>query len=287
MREHPCDLFCAHFHAIDSFYHLCSGGLDGRLTPDADERRRFEAAELAVYRQLDAALSTLIDAAGESALIALVSDHGATPPGPAVPLQRILCDAGLLAVEERAALPRDLADPGTPDRIDWTRTLAVPQGSCYVRLNLRGREPHGSVAPDAFEDVRSRVMRAMSEYRDPESGTCPFSLVIRKEDATALGLYGDSIGDIVFAVRQEFSDEHGQMLPDAIRSEGSWGMPALCLFSGAGAAAGRTLSDGLSLVDVAPTVCRALGLPAPLGCDGVAVAGLLAGAADLDTTRIG
>ena len=155
-----------------------------------------------------------------------------------------------------------------------------------MRLNLKGREPHGRVAPDSFEDVRTRVMRAMSAYRDPESGVCPFSLVIRKEEAAALGLYGDGVGDIVFAVRQEFSDEHGQMLPDAIRSEGSWGMPALCLFSGVGAAAGRTLSDGLSLVDVAPTVCHALGLPAPLGCDGAAVTGLLA-AADLDTTRIG
>ena len=74
-------------------------------------------------------------------LTVLVSDHGATPAGPPLPLRRILAGAGLLAAEDRGG--RDLGD------IDWQHTLAAPQGSCYVRLNLKGREPQGVVAPDA------------------------------------------------------------------------------------------------------------------------------------------
>ena len=263
--ERPWHLFCVHFHAIDSFYHLCSAKLDERATPDPDERRRYEAAEIAVYRQLDAAVGRILAAVDATALTVLVSDHGATPAGAPLPLRRILAGAGLLTAEDRGG--RDLAD------IDWQHTLAAPQGSCYVRVNLAGREPHGVVAPDAFAQVRERVMRALLDYRDPVTGVCPFSLVIPKEDAAALGLYGDGVGDIVYAVREEFTEEHGQMLPQTTRAAGSWGMPALCLVSAVGP--GRTLETPISLTDVAPTVCRGLGIAPPLQADGAALPELL------------
>jgi predicted AlkP superfamily phosphohydrolase/phosphomutase len=281
IREQPWDLFCTHFHAIDSFYHLCCGGLDEHLTPDAGERRRFEAAELAIYRQLDAALARLVGAADEPVLVALVSDHGATPPGPPVPMLRILRDAGLLSVEGPASdggrgVRSGPVDPsGDGERIDWSRTLAAPQGSCYVRLNLVGREPCGVVEPRDAGRVCGRVVRALRAYRDPATGVCPFSLVTAKEGAAALGLHGDGVGDVVYAVHPEFSDEHGQMLPRATRSSGGWGMPALCLFAGDGAAAPGDVA-GVSLADVAPTLCHALGVPRPLQSEGSVRSALLA-----------
>ncbi len=261
VAERPCHLFCVHFHAIDSFYHLCSTKLDPSVTPDPDERRRYEVAEIAVYRQLDSAVGHILAAVDTPALTVLVSDHGATPAGAPLPLRRILAGAGLLTAEDRGAM--DLAD------IDWERTLAAPQGSCFVRLNVKGREPHGIVAPDAFEQVRRRVLQALLAYRDPATGSCPFSLVIPKEDALALGLYGDGVADIVYAVHPEFCEEHGQMLPQTTTGGGAWGMPALCLFSGAGARSGCVVEDRASLTDVAPTICHALGIPRPLQADGV------------------
>jgi predicted AlkP superfamily phosphohydrolase/phosphomutase len=288
IEERPWHLFCTHFHAIDSFYHLCSAKLDESVTLDAEERRHYEAAEIAVYRQLDDAIGRLLVAVDAPALTVLVSDHGATPAGPPLPLRRILAGAGLLTAEDRGG--HDLAG------IDWQHTLAVPQGSCYVRLNLEGREPLGVVAPGSFEQVRDRVLRALLDFRDPATGVCPFSLVTRKEDAVALGLFGDGVGDVVYAVHPEYCDEHGQMLPQATRAAGSWGMPALCLAGAvgprsalsAGAAAnpadtpglaleapGRTLQTPISLTDVAPTVCRALGIGPPLQADGAAVPELL------------
>ena len=274
MEEHSFDLFCAHFHAIDSFYHLCSGRLDVRLTPDEAERRRYQAAEVAVYRELDRALGRLIAAVAEPALVVLVSDHGATPAGPPVPLQRILRDAGLLCTRGPSPSARSTEAPGA-EVIDWSKTRAVPQGSCYVRINLEGRDPEGVVAPADAARVRDEVIEAMRAYRDLEAGVNPFTLLIPGEDAAPLGLFGDGIGDVVYAVLPEFSDEHGQILPQAVREEGSWGMPALCLFSGVGAASGPDLEGDISLTDVAPTLCRALGLPRPLQCDGVERAGLL------------
>ena len=58
------------------------------LTPDPAERRRYEEVELAVYRQVDAAVGRILEAAGQDVLTVLVSDHGVVPPGPAVPLPR-------------------------------------------------------------------------------------------------------------------------------------------------------------------------------------------------------
>ena len=267
--ERPWQLFCVHFHAIDSFYHLCSAKLDERATPDVAERRRYEAAEIAVYRQLDDAVGRILAAVDAPALTVLVSDHGATPHGAPLPLRRILASAGLLAAEDRG--DPDLAD------IDWQRTLAAPQGSCFVRLNLKGREPQGVVAPDAYEHVRDRVMRALLDYRVAATGACPFSLVVPKEDAAALGLYGDGVGDVVYAVHPDYCEEHGQMLPDATSTPGAWGMPALCLFSGAGVRTGRVVEGPVSLTDVAPTICDALGIEPPLQADGVMLSQVFAG----------
>ncbi len=45
-------------------------------------------------------------------------------------------------------------------------------------------------------------------------------------------------------------------------------MPALCLFSGAGARSGHVVRDPASLTDVAPSICDALGIPPPLQANG-------------------
>lgn len=67
------------------------------------------------------------------------------------------------------------------------------------------------------------------------------------------------------------------MLPQAVRAAGSWGMPALCLFSGAGVRSGHVLQGPASLTDVAPTICDALGIPGLLQADGLVVSDLFAG----------
>jgi predicted AlkP superfamily phosphohydrolase/phosphomutase len=271
LAEHPWRLFCVHLHAIDSFYHLCSAKLDERLTPDPAERRRYEAAECSIYRQLDDAISRMLETAGSSALTVLVSDHGAKPAGERVPLRRILAEAGLLAERPGGGG----AGSSGPKDTDWEQTVAAPQGSCYVRVNLAGRDPRGVVPPVGFEDVRLRAIRAMVGYRDARTGTCPFSLVVPSEEAVDLGLYGDGVGDIVYAVHEEFADEHGQILPQATREEGAWGMRSLCLFSGPGIRSGHTLEEPFSLIDVAPTVCDALGISPPLQADGRSLLNLL------------
>jgi predicted AlkP superfamily phosphohydrolase/phosphomutase len=254
LEREPCDLLCTHFHAVDTFYHLCLDAVSRRATSGAGERL-FEEAELRVYRVVDEAVGRLVEAAGGDALVVLVSDHGAMPPGQALPLASILRDAGLLLTD-------------TDGRVDWSRTLAAPQGTCFVRLNRAGREPQGIVGRGEAARVLERVLAALRAYRDPATSVSPFTLVAPAERAAALGVGGPGAGDVVYAVRPQFSEVHGSMLPDETVAAGDWGMPALCLFAGAGAAHGELADHAVRLIDVAPTVCHALGVPAPARADG-------------------
>ena len=271
LREREWDLFCMHFHAVDSFYHLLLHKLDPEQAPDPEERARCEAAELTVYRDIDAAIGSILEAMDEPAFTVLVSDHGATPATRLVPLPRILIDAGLLSLRAGASLPRSARGHTYADPIpglEWERTLALPYGSCHVYVNLRGREPHGVVASDEYDAVRERVIDAMLAYRDPHAGLCPFSLVLRKEDARVLGLYGDAVGDVIYAVREEFSDEHGQSLGTGEWAAGAGSLKCLLLLSGPGIRKGVTLDRTVWLTDVAPTICYVTGLPVPHDADG-------------------
>ena len=117
----------------------------------------------------------------------------------------------------------------------------------------------------------------MLDYRDPDAGVCPFSLVVPAEEAVGLGLFGDGVGDIVYAVHEEFADEHGQILPQDTRDAGAWGMRSLCLFSGPGIKPGTVIAEPFSLTDVAPTVCDALRIAPPMQADGRSILQSIAG----------
>jgi len=267
MKEQDWDIYCTHLHAIDWFYHVASRKLDPALTPDADERARYEAAELAVYRSMDDAIGRLLDVVKEPALSVVVSDHGAKPRTGFVPVETILADAGLLAYVEGTEQQETMYGYPIPG-VDWPRTLAIPQRSCYVYVNLKGRDPQGVVEPDDYLAVREQAIDALLSYRDPENGLCPFSLVLRKEDARILGLYGDRVGDIVYAIREEFGDEHGQGLSTGEWASGSGSMRPLLVLAGPGIRRGEILERTVWLTDIVPTICYVAGLPVPRQAEG-------------------
>ena len=90
-----------------------------------------------------------------------------------------------------------------------------------------------------------------------------------KDEEAFCFTYGDGVGDVVYAVREEFSDVHGQVL-----STGEWAggsLRSLAVFSGAGVRHGVVLKRPVSLVDVVPTLCHATGLPLPREAEGAVI----------------
>jgi len=154
--------------------------------------------------------------------------------------------------------------------VDWSRTRAVAQRTCYVYVNLKGRDPNGTVEPgEEYEQVREQIIQALYNYTDPATGKKPVLLALRREDARVLGLRGERVGDVVYAISPDYGGQHGPHLPTA-----TWGLGdlrALFLLAGPGVQQGVVLDRTVWLQDIVPTLCYLTGWPLPRQAEGAVV----------------
>jgi hypothetical protein len=125
------------------------------------------------------------------------------------------------------------------------------------------------VEPSEYEEVVDQVIKALYDYTDPETGLKPVLFALRREDARVLGLYGDRVGDVVFALRPEFGGQHGPFLPTA-----AWGigdLRGLLIMAGPGLKRGVRVSRTVWLTDIVPTVCCLMELPIPRDAEGAVI----------------
>jgi predicted AlkP superfamily phosphohydrolase/phosphomutase len=251
-------LFFMHLHTMDRFHHDLATQMDPLTAEDAGSVSRYQEAELHCYQVQDRVIGRLVELAGEDTLVVVTSDHGAKASGYAVDVGGILADAGLTVYQEPQAGRRT---------VDWSKTRALAQRACYIYVNLKGRDPDGIVEPgQEYEAVRDQVIAALYDYTDPVTGKKPFSLVLRREDARVLGLHGERIGDIVFALGNEWGGQHGNVLPTAQFGLGE--VKGLLLMAGPGVKHGVRLERTVWSTDVVPTICYLTELPVPKDAEG-------------------
>lgn len=245
---------------LDGFHQHQLG--QAERTPKGKGSSKSKDVELKVYQRLDRALDEILELVGDETLVVVVSAHGVKPQGKPVEIGPILEQAGLLAY-----LP---VANGSGREVDWSRTRAVPWGTVHISVNLKGRNPNGIVEPgDEYEAVVQRVIDALHDYTDPETGLKPVNLALRAEDARILGLYGDRIGDVVYALDPRFGTEYGAQLP-ASRFDGG-DLRGLFVMAGPGVKKGEVLNRNVWLTDVVPTVCYLAELPIPRECEGCVI----------------
>src|SRR5437667_179867 len=160
--------------------------------------------------------------------------------------------------------------------IDWSRTRAWGDGGYYGRLfmNVRGREPAGTIDPGDYERVRSDLIAGIEAIADP-AGRNIGSKAYRPEDiyrrvtgvAPDLIVYfGDldwrSVGAVGTGGIHTFENDTG---PD----EANHDWYGIFVLSTAGAPAPlRGALPDVSIYDVAPTLLHLLGQPVPEGLAG-------------------
>ena len=259
MENFKWDILVMHAHCPDWAYHVFSNKLDPMTAESREEVEEYTRLEEGFYKSLDRMVGRIVEKAGSDALIVLTSDHGAKPSGRPFPLAQILEEAGLLAYREE----------GGRRVVDWDKTLAVPQRSCYVYVNLKGRDPHGVVPPEEYEEVRDRIIRALYDYTDPETGIKPVVFALKREDARVIGLYGERVGDVVFALRGEYAGQHGPHITTARYGIGS--LKGLLIMKGPGVKRGVKLERTVWLTDVVPTICYLAELPIPRNAEGAVI----------------
>ncbi len=163
---------------------------------------------------------------------------------------------------------------------DWTDTrayfvrLAYPIGG--LNLNVRGREPSGIVEPgDDFDRLRARIADELQRVIDPVSGARVVDQVWRREELFN-GPHLESAPDLLFQVAEPYFPANGMgdavfrdvsISPHEMKS-GQHRMDGMLVLSGAGRFRAAAQVSGATVMDVAPTLLHAMGLPVPLGLDG-------------------
>ena len=272
------------------------------------------------FSRVDADIGRLLAAAGPDARVMVMSDHGMGRASRFIVLNNLLLRTGLMKMRRdpatrakhlafRAGITlrnvHRLADAlGLAkhaeyknvysfdavlkriflsfNNVDWARTKAYSFGRHYgsVFINLRGREPQGSVEPVDYESVREEITETVLAWTDPELGRPLVSKVIRREDvyhgprfeeAPDLILLPADPSDIFFGL-SDFGSS--RIWDQTYRYSGMHRDRGTLLAQGPGIRCGTTIDDA-GIVDLAPTLLHWLDHGVPADMDGRVLTGMM------------
>lgn len=238
----------------------------------------YEDAILDYYRHTDGLIGRLLEHTDDDTLVLVLSDHGAKRLDGGIRVNEWLRREGLLALArdpEGVELPKQIG-------IDWANTTAWGDGGYYARifLNVKGREPEGTVDPADYERVRDDLARRLAEIPD-DQGRPLATRVYKPEElyAEVNGVAPDLIavfGDLYWrSVATVGGDEGVQTLEnDTGPDDANHAQDGIVIAAGAGVTARGELNA--HLLDIAPTVLDLLGIDAPDGMRGQSLAARLA-----------
>lgn len=303
IADEPCDLFLLCFSATHRAGHQLwdRANMIGEATP-ADAETLKDALRQ-VYIAADAGVGTLLEAMGQDANVLLFSLHGMGVNNSRVDvladmLSRVLAgDApdvkpGVLD-KLRALVPADARSwikTRLPifmqDRltlfwrtrgIDWSKTSAFAAFSDlygYVRINLRGREAEGMVAPEDYDALRDRIIAGLGTFVDEDSGEPVVETVMKIEDIYPDGAMQSHLPDILIRWTATAAARHRALISPQF-GKVAWPTPGTHpqgrsgnhrsqgFVIGAGPDIASVTRPGAHILDLAPTAYALLGLDQP------------------------
>jgi len=274
------DVVFSHFHAPDLQKHVfirnLAKGSEG-VTPE-----EYEELMQMIYVQIDNYVKTFMHLLDEDWAIIITSDHAQVCPKYGF---RGLGDTGLNVqwMEEMGFTVREV-NPETGKkkrRIDWTKTIAVANREMHIYLNLKGRNQHvmsdgtvvdGIVDPADQYETEEKILQALREYRDPETGRNIIGLALRRKEAVLLGLGGEypDCGDIIYIMNEGFEHDHDDSFPTAWGECDTYAGP-IFIAAGPGIKKGFYTDRVIRQIDVAPTMAALLGVRMPAQAEGAPV----------------
>ncbi|MBI3463009.1 MAG: alkaline phosphatase family protein, partial [Planctomycetes bacterium] len=224
----------------------------------------FESTIEDYYVYLDGLLAEFLEIVPQDAAVLVVSDHGAQAMKGGFCLNRWLIERGYLSIKNQPREPTALAKLD----VDWSRTQTWGDGGYYGRvfLNVRGREPQGTIPRSDYESFRLRLIRELEAVPDPQ-GRPLGTRALRPEDLyqqsngvppDLLVYFGNltwrSVGTVghadIYTQENDTGPDDANHAPDG-----------LFILQGPQVPAGQM--EGAGILDVAPTVLTLLGAPMP------------------------
>lgn len=159
--------------------------------------------------------------------------------------------------------------------VDWLHTQVYALGGNFTGyyINLKGREPQGSVAPGKeYEALRDKIIDRLKNLVDPDTGMPVVDRAYRREELIS-GQYVDRAPDVIFTTHDEaytgfggheFGSNH--LMESSKMFNGHHRMNGMVSISGPGIAKKRL--EMSQIVDLAPTILHILGYPVPDNMDG-------------------
>lgn len=159
--------------------------------------------------------------------------------------------------------------------VDWKNTKAYSRGGVTgaLRLNVKGREPSGSIAPKDASTVQQELMEELKELRNPYTGKPVIDQVFKNEEVYD-GPRSFQGPDVLFMTRGLRTDTGGltvfktldSVIP-AFAINGTHRMEGIFAARGPNYCNGGKV-DGLEIVDPASIILHTLGLKIPSYMDG-------------------
>jgi len=292
MKNYDLDVLAVVFVGTDRIQHP----LFKYLIPDEnrpeDSATKNQLKNLMDYYSLvDQCIEEIIAEAGQDTNIFILSDHGFHVVHKQFKVNIFLKEIGMLAFSKkkasiydtlkkadipyirkirRALFPNSgkyLKTFSASGMIDWTKTKAyssldMEQG---ISINLKGREPLGIVEPgEEFESVRNRIKDQLLNLTDPENNR-----KVIFQDEIFDGRYSSDAPDIVIEPSEYFylGREKGKNLAELEWTSGDHNRDGVLIAYGKDILEDKKIS-GQEIIDIAPTVLYALGLPIPDDMDG-------------------
>lgn len=316
------DLFVVKFNNPDNVQHHFWKYMD-TTHPDYDPAcdEKFKQVIFSVYRRLDNLLASIIDKLDDNTTLIVMSDHGGGKLlRKSICLNEWLMTLGLLSKKGRngsfsisdnlyifmekvvAFLLKNLSLktktrikkylPGAISRttsyfklsgIDWNKTKAFVGEVESVRINLKGKYPHGQVNGEKeYEELRETIIREITHLKDPETGEQLIEKAFKREELYS-GPYVEEFPDIILVPKDNkyeiswkfFREKNVKPIGDSFvvrqdnwRGESGMHRPnGIFIMRGKDTKRGTEINNA-NIVDLFPTIMYQMSLPIPDDADG-------------------
>ncbi len=258
MDTREWELTYCHMHAIDLINHWYINHLH--------EDPRYREIMVKAYEITDKFVGEMMKQLDGNTVMFVTSDHAAIPKGTDCNVPSLGDAQGLAAGVLRELGYCNLKEVNGVMEVDWENTKAISQRLTNIYINLKGREPHGSVDPEEYHELVDQIISDLYNYRDPKTGKRIVSFALKQDEMELVNLDGEHSGDIFFQLLPEFNREHGNGLSNACRE----GFSLRCLFiaAGAGIKKGEIIQRRVRIVDIVPTISHMQGNPVPGDTEG-------------------
>lgn len=235
---------------------------------------KYEDAILDYYKDLDKKIGELLSNIDKNTAVLVVSDHGAKRMKGAFCINEWLIEQGDLVVKEKPQSPVSLDEV----EIDWSRSRAWGWGGYYARLflNIEGREIQGIIPPEDYERERDALAEKLLTVKGPEGEEWKTCILKPQEyfeetrgDYPDLMVYFDdlfwrSAGTLGHKTKYLLENDTGP--DDAVHAQDG----IYILYD---PQIPRKKRKDAHILDIAPTILHAMGIPVPDDLGGKVITG--------------